>query len=182
MMKRKVLVMVILTVLLVQSVMVNAYAETINPELNEIIWDAPPEVLTEEEANFMRENSGKIIFEKNNLQRIDTNGNFTFDFEFSLSSDNFKLSNTSTTISVNSDLVGYGGSERTVYSITLYRKSGLFWISEGSKKFDVGESQKATWSNLPDDATFYIYMSTPTVASPGMRIQGTGKISNFKGI
>ena len=180
MMKRKVLAMVILTVLLVQSVMVNGYAETINPGFNEIIWDAPPEVLTEEEANFMRENSGKIIFEENNGQRIDSNGNFTFDFEFSLSSDNFKLSKTSTTINVNSDLVGFGGSDRTVYSITLYRKSGLLWVSEGTGRFDVGKSQSATWSGLPADATFYIYMSTPTVASPGKSIQGTGKISNFK--
>lgn len=180
MMKRKVLVMVILTVLLVQSVMVNGYAETINPESNEIIWDAPPEVLTEEEANSMRENSDKIIFEENNGQRIDWNGNFTFDFGFSLSSDNFKLTKTSTTINVNSDLVGAGGSDRTVYSITLYRKSGLFWVSEGTEKFDVGKRQSATWSGLPSDGTFYIYMSTPTVASAGKTIKGTGKISNFK--
>lgn len=182
MMKRKALVMVILTVLLTQSVVVNAYAERINPELNEIIWDELPEVLTEEEMNLISENSGKIIFEENNAQRIDTNGNFTFDFEYSLTSDNFKLSKTSTKISVNSNLVGSGGSDRTVYSITLYRKSGLLWISEGSKSFDVGKSQDGTWSNLAGDATFRIIMRTPTVASPGKSIQGTGKISNFKSI
>ncbi|NYB76155.1 hypothetical protein HZF24_18580 [Sedimentibacter hydroxybenzoicus DSM 7310] len=128
----------------------------------------------------MRANSGKIIFEENNLQRLDSQGNFTFEFGTSLSSDNFKITETSTKISVNSELIGAGGSDRTEYSITLYKKVGILCVSQGTAKFDVGASQNATWSNLTKDGTYYIYMSTPKVASSGKYIKGTGKISNFE--
>lgn len=149
--------------------------------------DNPPEILTDEQVNELKSlTDDENSFDFKNINpnsKISSNGSFSFNIGIGVTSDKFTLVKkyTSTNIRVNSQLEGPGGSDRTEFEITLYSKkpNSLVWRSEGFKKYKVGTVQSNFWSRLPLDATYYMYITTPKVASSGKTVKGTGTISNF---
>jgi len=172
---RKSLVLLVLTALLLNMFMLSSSAEVIY----DFDMDNLPEILTDEEMEYLSEISGKIEI-TNSMARFNSQGEFDFEFQFSLTSGNFKITSTSTVIGCNSHLEGSGGTERTQYGITLYEKNGLSWKNKGTEIYKVGQYDSGSWSNLTANGTYRIIMTTPTVASNGMSIVGDGKISNFE--
>ena len=172
---------------LIISASVFADSKMSSDDILDFEWDNPPEILTDEQVNELKsigDGENSFDFETENPNsRINSSGGFSFNIGTGVTSDKFTLAKkyTSTNIRVNSQLVGAGGSNRTEFGITLYSKkqNSLVWKSEGFKKYKVCTVQSNLWSGLPLNATYYMHIRTPKVASSGKTVKGTGTISNF---
>lgn len=134
---------------------------------------------TEEFDNTVTEEEWAINHANNPLnivpskERINSKGNFTFDFSYALTSDQFKLTSTSTTISC--DSYTDPGAPKQYFDLVLYEKIGTgSYKQKATARYDIGYDTNK-FSNLSPNNSYYFEMR-----SPGSFISGNGSITNFK--
>jgi hypothetical protein len=114
--------------------------------------------------------------------KMDSNGDFSFSFRFSLTSDKFKPVNTTIHISTRAHLKAYDGTGTISYStsrtmtVSLY-KDGLFgsYIGGYTTAAD-GVTRGETFYNLKTNKKYYIVLQSndPSLETTSLRFEGTG--------
>lgn len=123
-----------------------------------------------------------LVFMTIPASAMDSDGSFTFDVGYSLTSSNFTITSNSISISLYSVVVldpygevdsSYDGSHR--YSIELYQGS----TSKGIRTGYVGNDNTFTFKNLDTSKKFHFVIRNTDYLPAGWRVNGSGSISNF---
>ncbi len=120
--------------------------------------------------------------------KIASNGDFEFSFRNSVTSNKFKPTNTSITVSTIVHLKAYDGTgpeltdpSRTI-KVQLYR-SGLFNKLIGSYTAAADDRNRIkTFSNLNTNKKYYLVLQSndPTIGTTNLRFEGTGHVSSIQ--
>ncbi len=118
------------------------------------------------------------------VERISSNGYFDFAVNSSLTSTDFQVSNTTTTIKLNASIIDpYGNGVTSDYSdhkykITLKKRGSLFAVDSATFTVDSNPNQFVV-TGLSKDATYYFEITNVDYLPGGTKIVGSGSVSNY---
>ena len=125
-----------------------------------------------------------IVEIKPSRERINSNGTFTFDVGYSITSTTFKVSSTSTRISLSAVVKNAYGTNVSSsypnhkYTITLYKSGG--WGSVAVATYYAnGTSYQFDAVGLSTSDTYYFTIDNNDYLPAGTVVSGSGSISNY---
>ena len=117
-----------------------------------------------------KDDKGEYFRFDTSKQRMDKNGNFSFSYENTMTSDLFKPKDSSITIYATATT----NTTKKGYSIGVYRYSDDKLMGSFVKYTADGGNWKHTWTGLNTNETYYLYFSQDSGVG---KVTGSGKIN-----